>query len=300
MEVAHLWNLYFAPVSSCYNATMLTSALIGLLAVIPSSTNFMLKKYDVGNGVGASTSANYRLLPAITSSQSQLTSANYNLPSGIIKSNTIARPPVPTLTNPDTSYNRLHLTLATASAATDTKYLIGISDDGFATTQYIKADQTVGTTAVIGDYKTYAAWGGASGFWILGLQPNTTYAVRVAALQGAFTGSGFGASTSGVATVSPMLTMSLGIGASTTPPFIIAFTDISASSVTTSPSPVRVAVTTNAQNGGDITISDVYSGMHNFVVMSEFLSKPQSDALHNTVAAQLRQQIADSPDGNIT
>ena len=88
-------------------------------------------------------------------------------------------PPTPTLTNPASHYDRLKLVLATGGNPSDTKYLIAISDDDFATTKYVQADNSLGTSQALTNYQTYATWGGASGFYVLGLAPSTTYKVMV-------------------------------------------------------------------------------------------------------------------------
>jgi len=234
--------------------------LLGIMALIPASTNYTLQNYDVGNGVGTGSSTNYRLLPAAGSGNSTAGSTSYRLPEGITNSITASVPPAATFTNPDSSYNRLHLTLQATGFASDTRYLIAISSDNFVTTKYVQSDQTTASTLSIANYKTYTGWGGSSGFWILDLQPDTTYQVKVSALQGAFTGSKFGP-TSSAATVLPTATFSLATDVGGVPPFVAAFNSLAAGAVTTADALVQIGVTTNAQKGGTITINDTQSGL---------------------------------------
>ena len=119
-------------------------------------------------------------------------STNYGLPIGVRASTIASTPTAPTFTNPSNEYNRLKLTLNVGGFPTDTTYLIAISDDNFVTTKYVQTDQTIGTSVSIANYQTYTSWGGASGSWIVGLSPSTTYKIKVAALQGTATGSQFG------------------------------------------------------------------------------------------------------------
>src|SRR2546421_365229 len=195
-------------------------ALTLLLAAAPSSANYTLKAYDVGTGAGSGSSTNYGLRGSAGSHSGTLSSSTYGLPAGVRASAGAAVPPAPTLSNPNNAYERLHVTLNTAGFPTDTTYLIAVSTNNFVTTNYVQLDDTLGSSAGVANYQTYAAWGGASGFDILGLAQSTTYQVKVAALQGSATGSAFGPSTS-AATVAPSVTFALQTSLTSTPPFSV-------------------------------------------------------------------------------
>lgn len=231
-----------------------------LLAAVPSSTNYTLNAYEVGGGSGSGSSTNYHLRGSAGGTSGKLASATYGLPAGVQAVSTVATPAAPTLVNSNNTYDRLHLTLNTSGMASDVKYLIAISTDNFTTTNYVQLDNTVGPTSSASNYQTYAAWGGASGFDILDLTPSTTYKVKVAALQGSHTGSGFGP-TASANTAAPSVTFSLETSQTTTPPFNVAFTNLPAGSVTSGNATITDTVTTNAADGGSFVVTSQNSGL---------------------------------------
>ncbi|HSX00220.1 MAG TPA: hypothetical protein VLH38_04255 [Patescibacteria group bacterium] len=233
---------------------------ISLLAALPSSTNYTLKNYDFGSGANTSSSTNYTLRGQAGGSGGKLTSTTYGLPAGIQASSTAAVPPAPTITNPNNTYDRLHLVLNTNSFPSDTKYLIAISSDNFVSTKYVQLDNTIGAGVTITNYQTYAAWGSASGFDVVGLSPSTTYTVKAAALQGIRTGSGFGP-TASTATQAPNATFSMQTSLTATPPFTVDFTSLPAGAITSGGATVTTTVTTNALYGGNLLIADKNSGL---------------------------------------
>lgn len=234
--------------------------LLPVFAAMPSSSNFTLNGYDFGSGANSSSSSNYQLNGSAGAQGGQLTSGSYALPAGIKASTSLSAPAAATFTNPSNEYNRLNITLSVSGFASDTKYLIAISDDNFTTTKYVQPDQTIGTNLGISNYQTYAAWGGASGCWVLGLSQNTTYKVKVAALQGPATGSSFGP-TATAATTEPSLTVALSTSLTSTPPFAVGFTSLTPGSVVAADATVTAAITTNAQNGGSILLRDQNGGL---------------------------------------
>lgn len=231
-----------------------------VFAAAPSSTNYTLQAYDVVNGGGSGSSTNYGLQSAVGNPGSTLGSSTYALPAGIKASATAAVPPAPAFTNVGNSYSQLKLTLTTTGMPSDYKYLIAISDDNFVTTQYVQPDQTIGATASVANYQSYAAWGGASGFDVLGLAANTTYNVKVASLQGSSTGSGFGP-TASASTVAPSVTFALATSQTSTPPFSVAFTNIPPDTVASGSATITADITTNAKGGGSILIKDSNAGL---------------------------------------
>ncbi|HSW99222.1 MAG TPA: hypothetical protein VLF71_05280 [Candidatus Saccharimonadales bacterium] len=239
---------------------MFRAVLLSLLAAVPASTNYTLRTYDFGTGTNTGSSSSYVLRGATGGTNGVLASATYALPAGIKASTTAAVPPAPTLTDPFNAYSKLHAVLNTAGFPTDTKYLVAISSDNFATTNYVQLDDTVGATATVSNYQTYAAWGGASGFDILGLANSTTYKVKVAALQGSATGSGFGP-TATASTQAPSVTLGLQTSLTATPPFSVAFSSLAAGSVVTGNATIISSVTTNAAGGGSLMVGDQNSGL---------------------------------------
>jgi hypothetical protein len=231
------------------------SAFIFLL-VLPVSTNYKLKDYGFGNGgVSNAASTNYSL-NGISGEQSGApsSSAAYKIGDGLVFTNQANVPVTPTFTNPNNYYNKLQLVINTSSNPTDTKYAIAISTDNFATvTKYVKADHTIGSTLLLADYQTYTNWGGASGVSIIGLTANTTYQVKVKAMQGKFTETGYGP-TAIAATVNPTLSFAININT-------IDFGSLSVSTVVNSPQNVVVDFATNGENGGKVYVIGKNGGL---------------------------------------
>jgi hypothetical protein len=248
-----------------YKLFGLGAGLVMLLAATPTSTNYTLRSYDIGSGgTDSSTSTNYKL-NGISGAQSGTTqsSTSYGTVSGLNITQDANVPLAPTLTNPSNYYDRLKLVIDTGSNPTDTKYLIGVqnSSDGYTTTSYVQSDDTIGPSQAITNYQTYAAWGGASGFLILGLTPNVSYKVEVKALQGDFSGSKFSPFSSIVATQQTTLTVSLSTSLTGTPPFISTFTSITPGSVATANANPIVGFSTNAYNGGYAYVVSANGGL---------------------------------------
>lgn len=234
----------------------------GLFAATPTSTNYTLKTFDIGGGGGSGSSTNYKL-NAITGTQTSdsATSTNYAVDPGAAPPINSNVPTAPTISNPSSYYDRLKLVLTTNSDPTDTKYAIAISTDNFATvTRYVKSDNSTGSTLAITDYQTYASWGGASGFLILGLQQNTTYTVKVKAFQGNFSESAYGP-TASAATVAPSLTFGVATTLTGTPPFTMNFTSLASGSVFSGNADASISLTTNALSGGAVYIKDLNNGL---------------------------------------
>jgi hypothetical protein len=232
--------------------------LVSLLAVVPTSSNYTLKSFDFTAG-GNHSSSSYQLKSAVgTGGQSSSTS--YVLPAGIKAAMTLSAPAAPTFTNVGSSYSQLKITLNTSGFAADTKYLIAVSSDNWVTTRYVQPDQTIGSSLSIANYQTYAAWGGASGFSLLGLNSGATYKVKVAALQGSATGSPFGPEAS-ASTVSPTVTFAVNTSLTSSPPFATSFASLPAGSVVTGDATVTATVTTNAQYGGSLLLKGQNNGL---------------------------------------
>lgn len=239
------------------------------LFVFPASTNYRLDGYGFGGGGEENmTSTNYAL-DGITGEQSedQLQGTNYDLGAGLLFVQQANVPPAPTFTNPSNYYNKLHLVLATGNNPTDTKFAIAISDDNWVTTEYAQSDDTVGATLGSEDRQTYAAWGGATGFDVIGLAPNTTYKVKVKAMQGKFTETGYGPEAS-TATVNPQLSFDIDVSAIDEENSVtsIDLGDLPAGSVVSSTQKVWINLDTNGATGGKVYVSSTNSGLYSSTV----------------------------------
>lgn len=235
--------------------------LAGLFAAAPSSTNFTLKAYDVGTGGGALSSSSYKLNGSTGTSTGSQSSATYGADSGLAPTVNSNVPPAPTLTNPSSYYDRLKLVLATGNNPSTTKFAVAISPDAFAsTTRYVKSDNSLGASLVATDYRTYASWGSGTGVIVTGLLPGTTYTVKVKAMQGNFTETGYGP-TVATATVQPTLTFSVATTLTGTPPFTVNFANLTPSTVVSGNADAIVTITTNALLGGRIFLKDSFGGL---------------------------------------
>lgn len=235
------------------------------LFVFPASTNYRLDGYGFGGGGEENMASTNYAIDGIVGEQSenQLQGAVYDLGAGLIFTQQANVPPAPTFTNPTNYYNKLHLVLSTGNNPTDTKFAIAISDDNWVTTEYVQNDNTVGAMLGSEDRQTYAAWGGASGVDIIGLASGTTYKVKVKAMQGKFTETGYGPEAT-AATVDPQLSFDIDVAATdtdTNPPFSVAFGNLIANTVTDSPERIWVDFSTNGASGGRVYVSGSNGGL---------------------------------------
>ena len=233
-----------------------------LFAATPTSTNYTLRSFEIGSGGGTSSSTNYKVNGVSgTQTDASASSTNYATKSGLAATTTSNVPAAPTLTNPSAYYDRLNLVINTTSNPTDTKYAVAISPDSFATTtRYVKSDNSTGTTLVAADYRTYAGWGSGTGILILGLQPNTTYTVKVKAMQGNFSESAYGP-TASVATSQDSVTFGVATTASSTPPFSVSFASLALNTVFNTNADASLSLATNALSGATIYITDSNAGL---------------------------------------
>lgn len=243
------------------------------LFAFPASTNYQLKDFNYGGGgLGNGTSSNYSIMGTLgEQNEDQLQGTTYDLGPGLVFTNQANVPPAPTFTNPANYYNKLKLVLDTGNNPSDTLFAITLSTDDFVSdNRYVQSDNTVGATLGIEDYRTYASYGGASGFNIIGLAPSTTYKVKVKAWQGKFTETGYGP-TATAATVSPQLTFDIDVSSidtETSPPFTIQYTggsSLVASTVVDSPEKIWVDFITNAESGGRVYVSGSNAGLQSAV-----------------------------------
>lgn len=249
--------------------TLLSGALL-LFGAMPAGTTYKLQSYGVGSGgVANATSTNYAL-NAISGelSGTQMSGTTYKIGGGYEPTLLANVPAAPTITNPANYYNKLSVVIDTGSNPSDAKFAIAISSDNFVTTQYVQPDNTIGSSLSISDFQTYTTWGGSSGFLVLGLQPATTYYVKVEAMQGKFTQSGWSQVAMG-ATVNPSLTFEIDVSAidqQTSPPYNLTFPDLVPGTVVTSSQKVWTSFNTNGDFGGNIYVYGQNGGLKSTAV----------------------------------
>ena len=241
--------------------------LVAVLA-FPASTNYRLKSYDFGNGGAVADSPNYRMEGQSGEvGAQQASSSSFGINSGLLFVQQANVPVAPVFQNTENWYDRLQFILNTSNNPTDATYAIAISKDNWVTTEYVKTDNTIGTSLTIANFQTYTAWGGGTGNYIIGLQANTTYQIKVKARQGTFTESGWGP----VATASTSsVTLSFDIDTaptdqSTNPPYVVDFGALTPGSLATAQDKIWVSIDTNANSGAYIYIYDQYGGLRSQV-----------------------------------
>lgn len=233
------------------------------LGALPSSTNYSLNSYGFGSGGSAkSTSTSYGLNATAGEQSGKTSSTSYNLGAG---EKYLKQANVPTIAvvNNARWYNKLLVTISPQNNPSDATFAIAISSDNFVTTQYVKADHTVGSTLTTADYATYTGWGGASGVYIVSLSDTTTYTVEAKAYRGAFTESGYGP-TSSASTSPPLLSFDIDVAAtdiSTNPPYLVDLGELLANSVIDSTNRVWATLDTNAESGGIVYVSGLNAGL---------------------------------------
>ncbi len=213
----------------------------------PSTVNYELQQYGFGaGGTDNSSTVNYGLFGVLgeTDSGSGQT-INYSSLPGLTFTMQANVPAAPSWTNPATNYDRLLLIIGSGDNPDDTTFAVAISDDNFATTQYIQSDFTIGPTLGSEDWLTYSgvgSWNDTTGRFISGLTADTTYQVKVKAKHGDFTESGW-SPTATESTDVPSLTF--GVSSSS-----ISFNNLNSGNSYTDNSKTTVLTTsTNAYNG---------------------------------------------------
>lgn len=236
--------------------------LLSLFAQLPASSNYKLDSYGIGSGGTPDSSSSTYRLEGISGEQSggQSASSSFKVGPGFIFSEQANVPAAPTFTNPANYYNKLHFVIDTGSNPSDSLFAIAISDDDFVTTRYIQNDNAVGSTLGLEDYQTYADWGSGTGEDVVGLTPNTTYKIKVKAISGDFTESGYGSAAS-ASTVNSTLSFSITTDSQGSPPFSISLGNLSGGVVSTSSDHINVVFATNGSNGGNVYVYDSNSGL---------------------------------------
>jgi hypothetical protein len=234
-----------------------------LLVVFPTSSNFQLRSYEFGGGGESMSSTNFRAEGTVGEVTGEQSSTNFSVNSGLQYVQMVNTPPAPTFVNSDNWYNKLLLTISIGNNPSDTVYAIAISDDDFVTTQYVQNDNTIGGTLGLEDYQTYSQWGGASGEEVIGLEQDTTYKVKVKAMQGIYTEGPYGPEAT-AATDPVTLSFDIDVHATdqeTSPPYAISMGDLNLGSVTTATDKIWVDLSSNAIGGAYVFVYDVNAGL---------------------------------------
>ncbi len=234
---------------------LLTLLESGVFVMFPASSNYKMKDYDFGGG-GVGGSSNYVMEAVLGEQGGNQTSTSYSVNSGLSYAQTSNVPGAPTWVNSSSWYNKLHITINQSNNPTDVVYAIAISDDNWATTNYVQNDNTVGAALGPEDYQTYANWGSGTGEDVIGLSQNTTYKVKVKAKQGLYSESAYGPVAS-VATSPLSLTFDIDVSATdseTGAPYQIDLGTLGVGSVTTASNKIWVDIDTNAANGAFVFV----------------------------------------------
>jgi hypothetical protein len=201
--------------------------------------------------------------------QGSPSSSNYFIGAGLEYTLQASTPATPTFVNPANWYNKLKLTINRGgNDPTDTEYAIRIAS-GSGSFQYIQNDNTVGNDLGDEDWQSYSSWGGSSGTNLIGLFPGTLYTVQVAARQGQFFTQFMWSPTASASTVNSSLSFDIDIASVDTEsaaPYTLAIGNLAAGSVTTSPEKIWVDFSTNANNGGFLSISGTNNGLQSSAV----------------------------------
>lgn len=252
---------------------IISIAIVQLLAVQmtfaqPASNNYQLTDFGFGaGGTASSSSTNYSLFGALGQVDSgNLSSTLYRVGAGLEFTVNANVPSAPTFTNPANYYNKLHIVIDNADNPTDAQFAIAISTDNFATdTRYIQSDSTIGNDLGVEDWLTYSGWGSGTGFDVIGLIPDTTYTIKVAARRGQFFTQSEWSTTAQEATDPLSITFDIDVSSSDTetpPPYTVSFGDLSSGSVTTASDRVWLDLTTNAESGGYVYIYSTNGGLN--------------------------------------
>ena len=233
----------------------------------PASDNYQLTDFGFGaGGTASSSSNNYSLFGLLGQVDSgSLSSDLYKLGGGLEYTVNANVPSAPTITNPANYYNKLHIVIDDADNADDAQFAIAVSTDGFATdTRYIQSDSTIGNDLGVEDWMTYSSWGSGSGFDVIGLNPDTTYTIKVAARRGQFFTQSEWSQTASESTDPLSITFDIDVASTDTesaPPYTVSFGDLSSGSVSTASDRVWIDLTTNSENGGYVYVYSTNGGL---------------------------------------
>lgn len=235
-----------------------------LFAALPATSNYQLNSYGFGSGGTANSTTTTYALEGISGSLSGPTgsTANGQTKPGFIQTQQAHVPQITVSNESGIDYNKLKFVIQPDSHdPSDAKYLIAVtttstSDMNTASgITYLQPDGTLSGSLSLSDYQTYTAWGGASGGYIIGLTPSTTYYVAVRSTQGKFTESAYGPVIA-QATAAPSITFSLN---TTSVDFGTLNPDNT--TISTAAQTITSTLSTNGASGGDIYLTGKNGGL---------------------------------------
>lgn len=257
--------------------------MLSVFATFAHSTTYYIQSYSVGAGAtNTAHSTTYTIQGSIgeqaNGTASDGTNTNNN---GSIQTEQLNVPGAPTLSNgSNTYYNQLNFILSTSGNPTDTTYAIAVSTNNFTSTLgYVQASGAISGSQF---YQSYTAWGGGTGAYVTGLTSSTTYELRVAAMQGMFTNSNFGAyataTTAAYTTTFSISPNSINLGS------LVPGTVITSSNIT-------LDFATTAAQGGDVYVFGQFGGLNSASKSSTIASTTANLAL---VASGFGIQVSSS------
>jgi hypothetical protein len=224
-------------------------------ASFSASTNYQLNSYGINaGGTNNSQDGTYTLQGAAGEQANGTTnSTTYTAKNGSVQTYQLSVPGAPTLSINNGYYNyysQINCIVNITNEPTDATYAIRVSPSPFSTNYYVQVGGALGPTPV---YQSYSAWNSGSGVLITGLSSNTSYNVNVAAKQGTFTNTEYGA-VANISTGSPSITFSV-------TPSSYNFGSFLPSVITTS-SNLSFTYATNGIAGGDIYVIGKNNGFY--------------------------------------
>ncbi len=232
----------------------------------PTSSNYKLLNYGFGGGGTASSSSNsYSLFGTLGQvDQGSPSSSNYFIGAGLEFTMQATVAAAPTFTNPSNWYNKLKITINRGGTdPSDYQYAIRVAS-GSGQFQYVQNDGTLGNDLADEDWQSYSAWGGASGSNIIGLYPSTTYTAQIASRQGRFYTQFMWSPAAQATTDTSSISFDIDISSTdseSSPPYTLGIGSLSPGSVTTASEKAWIDFSTNANNGGFVSISGTNSGL---------------------------------------
>lgn len=243
-------------------STLIISVYLQPVNAKIDGTNYSIigDTFNSGGGVDSSSSSNYDALASIGSPFTGVyDSTSFKAQFGFNYQIEAPRPHAPTVQNTNDYYDKLEFILNSIDLNendSDTLYAVAVTKASDwsdpATIEFVQDDYSVGAVLGIEDYMDKIDWGDTSGILITGLDPLTTYKVRVSALKGDFTGSDWGDEASAVTSV-PYVNFSIDSTTST-------FGVLNANAVSTASPVATLEVNTNVDSGYTLKVSSTGNG----------------------------------------
>lgn len=244
----------------------LPSALLALLLfIVPASSSYSLQSYGFGSGGANDASSSQYNMNATTGELSgdRMNSSSYLGLPGLVSRELANTPAAPTFSNVSSDTNKLLLTLDTGGNPSDAEFAVAITDDNWSTTSYVQSDNTVGATLGSEDWQTYANWGSGSGEYVVGLDPDTTYKVKVKARTGEFTEGMWGPEASAT-TTALSITFDIDVSSSdteTAAPYELDLGSLDPGTVVTASEKIWVDLDTSAASGAYVYVAGSNAGL---------------------------------------